>query len=271
MDSVASVEIAGICRVLMKTSRWLQVAALTIASFLTVGGFSPSNAGTFDTNEVNANNFIAVAAPFGDNQYQLLIIEQLSRQRDCWRERGNNPVTVEPLLLNFDFTGICSRNTDSNGYSIRMEEQDLGLDYLLRIVKRDGELVLVGTNRVNRNAPEIEIGSTRGMGSGFQKIFLNPEWRLTRRTYQGKALGHIYLTSGATPPVSPGVSATPPPLPPLFNKPPAASGQPSDDPSRELIFTKPGDRLTAPGDNPATSPQVLPPPPSNRTVPVFER
>ncbi|HBE21647.1 MAG TPA: hypothetical protein DEG17_00065 [Cyanobacteria bacterium UBA11149] len=257
----------------MKTLRSLQVAALTITSFLTVGSFHPSVAQTFDKIEVNENNFIAVAAPFGEDRYQLLIIEQISNQRDCWRERGNNPVTVEPLLLNFDFTGICSRNTDSNGYSIRMDDRDLGLDYLLRVVKRDGELVLVGTNRVNRNAPEIEIGTTQGMGTGFQKIFLNSGWRLTRRTYQGRALGHIYLTSGSTPPVSPGVSATPPPrqLPPLIN-PPAAREEYPEQPSRELIFTKPDDDLVAPGeDNPVNSPQVLPPPPSNRTVPVFER
>lgn len=254
----------------MKRLRSLSVALLTTASFLAVGTLSPTTASTFDSQEVNVDNFIAVAAPFGENRYQLLIIEQLSNQRACWQENGSNPVIVDPLLLNFDFTGICGRSTDSNGYSIRMSGQDLGLDYLLTIVERNGELVLLGRNRMNRRAPLVEIGRTRGISNGnFQKIFLDPSWRFTRRTYQGNALGHIYLTSDSTVPVTPTVSTPPRPVPP------AATGEtPSEAPAREFIFTKPGEQPTAPSvevptlEAPTTSPQTLPPPP-DRTVPVL--
>ena len=288
----------------MNTSRWLQVAVLATASFFSIGVFSPTSAATFDSAEVNSNNFIAVAAPYGNNQHQLLIIEQVSNKRPCWSESGSSPVKVEPLLLNFDFTGICGRSTDSNGYSLRMSGQDLGLDYLLRIVERDGDLVLLGTPRVNPQAPEIEIGRTRGITEGFEKIVLNPGWRFTRRTYQGKALGHIYLTSDSAPPVAqqsntspqplppstqplppttqplpPSIQPLPPitqplppstqPLPPITQ--PLPSGSQSSPPERELIFTKPESGSTTPeGEIRSTSPQTLPSlSPSKSTVPTY--
>lgn len=268
----------------MKTTRWLQVALLATASFFSVGTLSPTTAATFDTAEVNANNFIAVAVPYGNNQHQLLLIEQLSKQKACWNENGSNPVSVEPLLLNFDFSGICGRTTDSNGYSIRMNGEDLGLDYLLRIIERNGELVLVGSHRINRQAPDIEIGTTKGKSNGFTKIFLNPGWRLTRRTYQGKALGHIYLTSDSTapatqavPPLTQPLPSTTQPLPPLTQPLPPRTQplppltQPLPAPERELIFTKPQSGITVPGgQTPATSPGTVTPPSSpQREIPVF--
>lgn len=50
-----------------------------------------------------------------------------------------------------------TRSTDSNGYSIRIADSDLGLDYRLSIVERDQDLVLVeisakrSPSRSNRN------------------------------------------------------------------------------------------------------------------------
>lgn len=272
----------------MNSSRSLQVAVLATASFFTVGTLNPTTAATFDTQEVNTNNFIAVAAPYGNNQHQLLLIEQLSNKRRCWSESGSNPVKVEPLLANFDFTGICGRSTDSNGYSIRMNGQDLGLDYLLNIVERNGELLLVGTNRRDLAAPEIVIGTTKGVTSGFEKIFLNSGWRFTRRTYQGKSLGHIYLTSDSAPPVAQGANTStqpssaitrplPPltqPLPPLTQPAPSITQPlpPSSQPSqRELIFTKPQAGSTVPGEQiPGMGSQpVTPSPASQREIPAF--
>lgn len=254
----------------MNISQWLQVAVLAAASSFAVGSLSPITAATFDNTEVNGDNFIAVAAPYGKNQHQLLIIEQLSNKRACWKENGSNPVTVEPLLLQFNFTGICGRSTDSNGYSIRMKGQDLGLDYILRIVERNGELVLLGSPRVDRTAPDIEVGSTKGKANGFQKIILNPGWRFTRRTYQGKPLGHIYLTTDSTAPVAQGSS--PSPQPPLPSQPlPSSSPPPISPPERELIFTKPGAESTAPSfEAPRTSsPTPSSPSTPERQIPVF--
>ncbi|MGB5961665.1 MAG: DUF3747 domain-containing protein [Coleofasciculaceae cyanobacterium] len=255
----------------MKTYQPLKVALIAAASLISLGSFSPAKAADFDTQEVDTNNFVVLSTPVnGNNQHQLLILEQLSSKRPCWAE-GETPGTVDPLLLKFDFTGICSRSTDSNGYSIRMGGQDLGLDYLLRIVPRDGKLVLVGSNRVSRQVPDIEVGSTSVSSDGFDKITLNPGWRLTRRTYQGKPLGHIYITSdSATPPVTPE-TPTPSPTPetPTPSPTPGSSQSLPTNPQRELIFTKPQTGSMAPKINTPTSPQSLTPPGATNSLPSF--
>ncbi|NEP00848.1 MAG: DUF3747 domain-containing protein [Symploca sp. SIO2E9] len=180
----------------MKNSWRQKIATLATVAISTIGAWNPSTAATFGQQEVTQNKFIAVAAPFGERSHQLLIIEQKSSQRPCWSESGSEPVIVEPLLLDFDFSGICGRSTDSNGYSIRREGIDLGIQYLLRVVKRNNELLLIGSNIKNRQEPEIILGRTNGLADGFLKIELEPEWRFTKRTLDGRTLGHIYLTFG---------------------------------------------------------------------------
>ncbi|PSO46790.1 MAG: S-layer protein [Cyanobacteria bacterium SW_9_44_58] len=173
--------------------RLKQFTALTTATALaTMLTFQASNAQNFGAKEVPQEDYIAVAAPFGDDNYKLLILEQKSDQRACWSESGSNPVVIDPLLLDFDFTGICGRATDSNGYSIRINGQDYGQDYLLQVVERDNELVLVGTPR-NNQGEKVVIGSTNGMAEGYLKIQLKPNWDFAKRTYEDKTLGHIYL------------------------------------------------------------------------------
>lgn len=184
----------------LKTSLRLRVALLATASLGIISALSPAIAATFGQKEMDQDKLIAIAAPLGSSDYQLLIVEQLSDKQPCWSESGANPVLVEPLLLKFDFTGICGRSTDSNGYSIRMADQDLGLHYRLSIVKRDGDLVLVGISNKDRNAPPIEVGRTNGIHEGFSKIVLEPGWQFTKRTFNDKTLGHVYLSSNIVPP-----------------------------------------------------------------------
>jgi Protein of unknown function (DUF3747) len=157
-------------------------------------------AASFGQTEVNQSKVIAVAVPRANNYYSLLILEQLSPQKNCWRESGSRPTKVEPLLLNFDFTKICGRSTDSNGYSVRMAGQDKGLDYRLSVQKQDNDVVLLGIPR--SGGSKLEIGRTHGFSSGFLKIALNPGWRFTKRSYQGKKLGHLYLTRDTVPPAT---------------------------------------------------------------------
>lgn len=178
----------------------LRGMALTAAAIGTISVFSPANAATFSQKEVEQDKFIAIAAPLGSNDYQLLILEQQSDKQACWNESGTNPVVIEPLLLKFDFTGICGRSIDSNGYSIRMADQDLGLHYRLSIIKRNSELVLVGISNRDRHTPVIEIGRTHGIYPGFSKIILEPGWQFTKRTFESKVLGHVYLSSSLAPP-----------------------------------------------------------------------
>ncbi|EAZ92333.1 DUF3747 domain-containing protein [Crocosphaera chwakensis] len=201
----------------MKISR-LPLKLATLAT-VTLGSLIPFNlpvkASTFSETALDQSRVIAIARPYGDDKYDLLVIEQIPDKQDCWAESGSNPVLVDPLLLNFDFTGICRRSTDSNGYSIRLDGNDLGLDYLLRLVRRDGELVLVGTPRTPGYS-EIVIGSTKGMAEGFMKVHLYPGWQFTKRTYEEKVLGHFYfsgsqaaIAAGGDLPETPPVTTTP--------------------------------------------------------------
>ena len=177
--------------------RYLTTLAVATAATLSPWAIAPSaSAAQFGQQEINQDKVIAIAAPVNNGRaHQLLILEQVGNQRQCWQERANStgPTVVDPLLLNFDFTGICNRSTDSNGYSIRTGGQDLGLQYRLSVVRQQNDLVLVAVP-FGRSTPAFEIGRTNGLTTDFTKIELNPGWRLTRRVYNGQQLGHIYLT-----------------------------------------------------------------------------
>lgn len=188
----------------------LKVVALATLA-LTLTAIKPAAAALFSKADLDPSKLILVASPYGNNAHQLVIVEQVSNSRACWSESGSSPTTVEPLLTNFDFTGICGRSTDANGYSIRMGDQDLGLQYSLRVVQRDGDLLLLGVPTIARNAPEIQIGRAGGVTNGFAKLSLNPGWRLTRRVYNNQPLGHFYLTNDQ--PLNSAIATAPTPLP----------------------------------------------------------
>ncbi|MBD1849465.1 DUF3747 domain-containing protein [Leptolyngbya sp. FACHB-711] len=199
--------------------RLAAVAAVTTTAVASALTAIPSIAGQFGQKEVDQSKFVAVAAPLqGGSNHQLLVLEQVSSARPCWSESGAAPVVVDPLLVQFDFTGICGRSTDSNGYSIRVNGEDLGLQYSLRVVKKDNDMLLVGASR-DRSKPMLLLGQTDGVTNNFAKINLNSGWRFTKRMYGESVLGHVYLTyEGAAVPtigaVGGGTGAAPVVTPP---------------------------------------------------------
>ncbi|WP_024544948.1 DUF3747 domain-containing protein [Picosynechococcus sp. NKBG15041c] len=180
-----------------------------------------ANGSLFGAQHLNPGDVVAIAVPFSSGAaYNLLIVEQLSNSRACWREQGGTPTTIDPLLLQFDFTGVCSRSTDSNGYSLRLGEQDLGWRYNLRLVQERGMLVLKAFDVENPSRSPIEVGNTGGLGEGMLKINLNPGWRMAKRTYEGRTLGHVYLVNDqgvdqliAATPQTAAPQSSPPPTP----------------------------------------------------------
>ncbi|NCJ07019.1 DUF3747 domain-containing protein [Synechococcales cyanobacterium C] len=201
---------------------------------------NPAMATTFGQQEVPQDKFIAVAVPREGGNFTLLILEQLSQQRPCWRESGSRPTRIDPLLLDFDFTGICGRSTDSNGYSLRVAGQDLAVNYRLSIQPQGNNVVLMGVPANTRQGQPMEIGRTQGIADGLLKFELDPGWRFAKRTYQGKTLGHVYLARDT--PASSAVAARSTPIPP----PRRANSVPSR--AVEIPVPTPG---TAPG-RPAT-------------------
>lgn len=184
-------------------------AGLTLTAFSLLGTTSIAEAQTFGQQRIQQGDVIPVAVPFGGGRHNLVVIQQQSDEKQCWQERGQNPVSVELRLLDFDFTGICGRATDSNGYSIRLGDRDLAWTYSLRLERRNQDIVLVG-KPVKRGRSEIVIGRTNGLAPGPKKVQLDPGWAITKRTYENKVLGHYYLASSETTATMPPDPSSPP-------------------------------------------------------------
>ena len=183
---------------------------------------APAMPAAFGQQEVDQNRFIAISAPFaGGTSHQLLVLEQITDARPCWKVLGGIPTIVDPVLRNFNFTGICGRSIDANGYSIRANGADLDAQFSVRISQRNGDLVLMGDpigcfnpDHSKCPNPEFEIGHVNGITPDYAQIKLNPGWRFSRRTAGDRPLGHVYLTYEGVFPPSPVIAAVPTPVPP---------------------------------------------------------
>ncbi|MEM6251507.1 MAG: DUF3747 domain-containing protein [Cyanobacteria bacterium P01_D01_bin.156] len=178
--------------------RQLSKLSAVAAAFGVAVTLAPSaSAAQFNQQSIDNNRVVAVAEPVNNGRFfKLLIIEQISSARRCWQEQPGNPATIEPLLLNFDFTGICGRSSDSNGYSVRVAGEDLGSRYRLQIERQGDNLVLVAVpSLLQRGLPRLELGRSQGSANDFVKIELDAGWSMARRVYQGQTLGHVYLTN----------------------------------------------------------------------------
>jgi len=188
----------------------LTVAGATLAS----GLHRPVEAqgSLFTAVPVEQTNFILVAAPIGNGESsQLNIYEQRTSKRPCFAVSGGAPAVVDPLLASFDFTGICNRYIDGNGYSLRIGGDDFGTRYRLSVVKtnRDVELLAIPTRDPSR--PTMVVARAGGSGAGFLRLTLEPGWSLMRRHYGTRSLGHLYVFRDTWPGSEP--EAVPEPAP----------------------------------------------------------
>ncbi len=148
----------------------------------------------FQSVELDPQRFAVVAAPIGNGtRAQLNIYEQLNDRRPCFAINGGAPAAVEPLLATFDFTGICGRYLDANGYSLRIGESDLAPGYRLSVVRYADDNMLLAVPTRSGIGPEMVVARTNGPGTDFLKLVLEPGWQLKRRAYNGRNLGHVYL------------------------------------------------------------------------------
>ncbi|UZQ53617.1 DUF3747 domain-containing protein [Trichothermofontia sichuanensis B231] len=256
------------------------VSVLTMApmvgALLSYGG-TPAIAAPFEQVDVDQSRFIAIAAPVGNsNNYQLLILEQVAESRPCWQVEGSQPAIVDPLLLQFDFTGICGRSTDSNGYSVRLAGEDYALQYSLRVQRQENDLLLLAIPFRRQDAPTLVVGRTHGIAPGFMRLDLDPGWRFTKRSFNGQRLGHIYLTHDRSLQELAQLAAPLPPSPPPTRQQqtPMVSAALPTPPAPEIPAAMPA-TPTAPStpvtaarevDQPIIIP--VPPPASSPTAPV---
>ena len=161
-------------------------------------------ANLFDSRPLDASRFAVLARPVGPSDWNLLVLEQIQAQPLCWEQRPDG--LVDPALNRFNFTGICSRYLDSNGYSLRIGNQDLASRYRLQLRQSGTELRLEASTPSNPNV--LVVGRARVPlrdRDGFVALALEPGWDLQRRVFNSQTLSHIYF-------------ANPSPLPELLAK-----------------------------------------------------
>jgi hypothetical protein len=180
-------------------ARSLPLAAC--AAVLSAGSVSPAMASDlFQAVDLSQERFVLVAAPIGDGtRAQLNIYEQVKPTRPCFAVAPGAPAAVEPLLATFDFSGICSRFIDANGYSVRVGGDDLAASYRLTVVRQSSDNALLAVPTKAGAGPEMVVARTQGPGTGFLQLVFEPGWQLKRRAYGGRTLGHVYLYREAWP------------------------------------------------------------------------
>ena len=172
------------------------VALAVFASALATGLPQVANAqgSVFTAADVDESQFVMVSAPIGKGESsQLNIYEQRTSARPCFAVSGASPAVVDPLLASFDFTGICNRYIDGNGYSLRIGGDDLGTRYRLSVVKTGSDVELLAVPTRDPSRPTMVVARSGGPGNGFIKLNLEQGWKLMRRQYGKRTLGHLYV------------------------------------------------------------------------------
>jgi hypothetical protein len=228
----------------------------------------------FQAGELEQSRFVLVAAPIGKGERsQLNIYEQIRPTRPCFAVGEGRPAAVDPLLATFDFTGICGRYIDANGYSLRVGGSDLATSYRL-MVSRSGNDTLLLAIPTRGSGPEMVVARTGGNASGFMKLHFEPGWSLKRRQFGGRALGHVYVYSDSFPgATAPAGAPAPAPAGASSANPNAAVGVSPASPARPAGpagVALPPLPATAPAAAPATAPGAKggPAPSSTRRAPM---
>lgn len=151
-------------------------------------------AGLFSSQPLDGARFAVLGKPVGRTDWTLLVLEQIAAAPRCWEPRPDG--LVDPSLNRFDFTGICSRYLDSNGYSLRIGQEDLATSYRLRLQQQGTSLRLLAMSPSQANEMLVGRGTVNQRDrDGFVPISLEPGWTLERRVYGGQTLSHIYFAN----------------------------------------------------------------------------
>lgn len=225
--------------------RLLASAALGACLPLVMGAPASAQKALFLAKDVPQERFILVAAPIGAGERaQLNIYEQLNDRRPCFSTSGAAPAIVNPLLGTFDFTGICNRFIDANGYSLRIGDADLATSYRLSVVREKADTVLLAIPLKAKYGEEMVVARTHGLVPGFLQLKFEPGWVLKRRYFGPRALGHVYiyrepLVDTATTPQPAGAPAAQgapaAPATPVAPAAPAAKTQPAGSPAATRV------------------------------------
>ena len=155
----------------------------------------------FEARPVDPGRYAVLGRPLGNGEWTLLVLEQIQPAPLCWQRRPDG--LVDPSLNRFDFTGICGRYLDSNGYSLRLGNQEgsgLGPGPLrLRLEQSGQELRLLASSpALSQNLVVGRASVPARDRDAFVALRLNPGWELQRRRYGGQTLNHLYFANAAS-------------------------------------------------------------------------
>ena len=131
---------------------YLPWAGLALLSAGLVG--SQADAGVFQSQPLQQERLAVLGQPVGSQGWKLLVLEQLKPAPKCWEERRDG--LIDPALNRFNFSGICSRYLDSNGYSLRVGDDDVSPRYRLRLESQGNTLVLLAMS--GSHPTELVVG-----------------------------------------------------------------------------------------------------------------
>ena len=152
-------------------------------------------ASVFSSQPLDQARFAVLAQPVGRSDWKLLVLEQIKPEPLCWEKRSDG--LVDPSLNRFDFSGICSRYLDSNGYSLRVGNEDLASRYRLRLEQQGNSVALLAMTPSQPTELLVGRGSLRQRDrNAFVAIDLEPGWSLERRAYGSQTLSHVYFANG---------------------------------------------------------------------------
>jgi|688.fasta_scaffold17272_8 hypothetical protein len=177
---------------------YLALVSLALAGSAAPAALPPlaRAAGLFQSQPLDASRFAVLARPVGQNDWNLLVLEQIAPAPRCWTPLSDG--LVEPSLNRFDYTGICGRYLDSNGYSLRIGEQDLATSYRLRLLQQGNQLLL---QALSPNEPSVLVVGRamvpRRDRENFVALQLDPGWELQRRAFGQQSLNHVYFANSS--------------------------------------------------------------------------
>ena len=175
---------------------------LALATLALVAGLAPAPAllprvaaeALFSSAPVEPSSFAVLARPVGADDWTLVVLEQLRARPFCWTPRPDG--LIDPTLNRFNFTGICGRFIDSNGYSLRIQDNDLSHAYRLRLEQRGNQVQLLASSP--SQPAELLVGRgtvPRRDRDLFVALQLEPGWSLRRRVFGGRSLSHVYFSN----------------------------------------------------------------------------
>lgn len=168
----------------------LGAAATSMASAPGAGA-----AGIFGAEPLANDSTVALAQPVDGTRWNLVVVERLQAGNGCWQRQANGLVSLEPDALSNE--AACNRLQSSSGYSLRAGDQDLSAPWRLRIEAVGNRLELQALNP-SLPAP-ITIGIAplprRVDAAALPAFSLNPGWSFQKRSYEGRLLSHVYLST----------------------------------------------------------------------------